>query len=481
MSQETSSTEPKLTPRQLEILGLIARGFSNKDIARALTISINTVKVHVAALMNVLNVSNRTEAVFIHEQLLSGGDSRLGQEAQLLERVGRPIIAVLPPALQEGSTLTHLPAAIAEDLISTLGRWRWFKVLGAAATASYRDAAIEDVEADLGADYCLSGRLSELGSAVRLSLTLTRTSTREIVWSDRSDTTRDDLMTFMDDVGRRMIGQMAPELVRHGGHHGHARSFPAWSQAALAMTLIHVPTPDNSRAAEAAWEQAISLDPELVAAWYAKAAGLWQRVFNQWSEDRRGDLGAFREAAERCVSLDITDSSAHEICGFERLVSGRLEDAISHLERAVALNPSNAQAYSELGQALTFSNRVPEAIAALEEALQINPQGDPTWSVRGSLAYANFVLGEAELAVAEARQFVAINPKLTLPRAMLAAYLAEAGASEEAAAIRLRIEQEEPGFDPATVIQAYRQTSPGQAERLRQAFCRAGFELPEDS
>ena len=48
MTQETSSAEPKLTPRQLEILGLIARGLSNKEIARALTISINTVKVHVA-------------------------------------------------------------------------------------------------------------------------------------------------------------------------------------------------------------------------------------------------------------------------------------------------------------------------------------------------------------------------------------------------------------------------------------------------
>jgi TolB-like protein/DNA-binding CsgD family transcriptional regulator/cytochrome c-type biogenesis protein CcmH/NrfG len=479
--QESSRAEPKLTPRQLEILGLIAKGLSNKDIALALSISANTVKVHVASLMTALNVSNRTEAVFIHQQLIEGADSPIGREAQLLESLGRPTIAVLPPAIQEGSALAYLPEALAEDLISTLGRWRWFRVLGSAATASYRDADAEEIEAGLGADYCLSGRVSELGSAVRLSLTLMRTSTREIVWSDRSDTAREDLMTFMDDVGRRMIGQMAPELVRYGGHHGHARSFPAWSQAALAMSLIHVPSADNSRAAEEAWERAISLDPELVAGWYAKAAGLYQRVFNQWTEDPRADLDAFREAAERCVSLDITDSSAQEICGFERLVSGRLDDAISHLERAVALNPSNAQAYSELGQALTFSNRVPEAIAALEEALTINPQGDPTWSVRGSLAYAYFVLGEAEQAAAEARRFVAINPSLTLPRAMLAAYLAEAGAGEEATALRRRIEAEDPEFKVAAVIQAYRQTSPGQAERLRQAFCRAGFELPEAS
>lgn len=51
----------KLTPRQREVLPLIARGMSNKEIARALNIAEATTKIHAAGLCRVLGVRNRTE------------------------------------------------------------------------------------------------------------------------------------------------------------------------------------------------------------------------------------------------------------------------------------------------------------------------------------------------------------------------------------------------------------------------------------
>jgi DNA-binding NarL/FixJ family response regulator len=52
-----------LTPRQQEVLALLAKGQSNKEIARALDLAEGTVKVHIAGIMKVLNVRNRTQAV----------------------------------------------------------------------------------------------------------------------------------------------------------------------------------------------------------------------------------------------------------------------------------------------------------------------------------------------------------------------------------------------------------------------------------
>jgi DNA-binding NarL/FixJ family response regulator len=46
----------ELTPRQLEVLTLIAEGHSTKDIARALNISVKTVETHRAQLMDRLNI-----------------------------------------------------------------------------------------------------------------------------------------------------------------------------------------------------------------------------------------------------------------------------------------------------------------------------------------------------------------------------------------------------------------------------------------
>ncbi len=54
-----------LTERQLEVLSLMVRGRSNKAICKRLSISENTVKVHVTAIFRTLGVSNRTQAVLV--------------------------------------------------------------------------------------------------------------------------------------------------------------------------------------------------------------------------------------------------------------------------------------------------------------------------------------------------------------------------------------------------------------------------------
>jgi DNA-binding CsgD family transcriptional regulator len=52
-----------LTPREVEVLGLLAAGQANKEIARAMGVSPNTVKTHLARLYEKLGVSSRTTAI----------------------------------------------------------------------------------------------------------------------------------------------------------------------------------------------------------------------------------------------------------------------------------------------------------------------------------------------------------------------------------------------------------------------------------
>ncbi len=56
-------TELALTPRELDVLALIAEGASNKMIARRLAISVHTVKFHIASLLDKLDAEGRGEAV----------------------------------------------------------------------------------------------------------------------------------------------------------------------------------------------------------------------------------------------------------------------------------------------------------------------------------------------------------------------------------------------------------------------------------
>lgn len=73
-----SQAPARLTPRELEILPLIARGEQNKTIADRLGLSVHTVKLHSHNIFSKLGVTNRTGAAnWYLSQLISEGDDEL--------------------------------------------------------------------------------------------------------------------------------------------------------------------------------------------------------------------------------------------------------------------------------------------------------------------------------------------------------------------------------------------------------------------
>ncbi len=67
--RQMSHPQPEpLTPRENEVLHLLAQGLQNKEIAARLSISQRTVKFHVSSIMGKLGAGNRTEAVTLAAQ-----------------------------------------------------------------------------------------------------------------------------------------------------------------------------------------------------------------------------------------------------------------------------------------------------------------------------------------------------------------------------------------------------------------------------
>ncbi|MGA3153397.1 MAG: response regulator [Streptosporangiaceae bacterium] len=66
---------PKLTDREMQVLKLVARGMNNRDIAKELFISENTVKNHVRNILEKLQIHSRMEAVMVavREKLIEFG------------------------------------------------------------------------------------------------------------------------------------------------------------------------------------------------------------------------------------------------------------------------------------------------------------------------------------------------------------------------------------------------------------------------
>ena len=66
---EAKLSELGITPRELEILELIAKGLSNREIAEKLFVSENTIKTHSSRLFDKLSARRRTQAVQIGKEL----------------------------------------------------------------------------------------------------------------------------------------------------------------------------------------------------------------------------------------------------------------------------------------------------------------------------------------------------------------------------------------------------------------------------
>jgi DNA-binding CsgD family transcriptional regulator len=66
---ENSELDGPLTPREIEVLAVMADGASNKVIARRLGISFHTAKFHVASILAKLDADSRTEAVALAARL----------------------------------------------------------------------------------------------------------------------------------------------------------------------------------------------------------------------------------------------------------------------------------------------------------------------------------------------------------------------------------------------------------------------------
>lgn len=79
MNQHVDNRRPALTGRQKDVLRLLAEGLSNKEIGRQLHLSEATVKAHVSAILKILEVGNRTQAVNAAKRLSLVANSATGR------------------------------------------------------------------------------------------------------------------------------------------------------------------------------------------------------------------------------------------------------------------------------------------------------------------------------------------------------------------------------------------------------------------
>src|SRR5579885_1026607 len=153
-----------------------------------------------------------------------------------------PSIAVLPFSnLGDDPAQRYLSDGITEDIITELSRFREISVTSRGSSFSCEDFSgdVKRVARELGVRYVLMGGVRRAENRLRLTVRLLDGISGEQIWADRFDGTLDDVLTLQEQVARRIVGSIAPEL--HFAEQRRAERMPdgaRWGSSARARATI---------------------------------------------------------------------------------------------------------------------------------------------------------------------------------------------------------------------------------------------------
>lgn len=469
---EARSDTPSLTPRQTEILHLAARGLTNSDIATVLEIAPATVKVHMAAVYRILDVTNRTEAAMVLQSMQP-------QAPQAPELSGNAI-AVLPfdvfsPDAEDG----YFADGLVEEIITRLSYWQWFPVIARQSCFAFKNRTtdIKMAGAELGASYVVEGSVRTGDGRVRVTAQLIDARRNTHLWADVFDGPRSDVFTIQDDIARSIAAAIHPEIVR--SELKLARSNPhdvhAWQLAMGGLALIEAREEAACRRGLELASRALDADPDSLIAAYALAMANYQQLVFQWTKDPLGCAQAVADNAARCKRIAPDDPYSLIADGTAHMLRADVDGAIEQLRNATRRNPSSARAFSFLGQLLGMKGDPDAGIACLEQAIALSPRDSAMFSMLASIGVCHFAAGRLEQACHYLHRAADLNGNDTLVWSIMAAAAAEAGWQYEAEAALAELYRVQPEFTLEGFMRVAAAIAPEYLERFEAGIRKAGY------
>lgn len=405
----------QLSPRRRELLELLAKGFTNDEIARALGIAPGTVRVHVTSILAQLEVANRTEAAAAYVAFEA-------RPAQVAAVMCRPAIAVLPLlSLDDDARTRAMAFGVTEDLACLFARWCWFPVISTSSSQHARSLGrtLPEMAAALGARFVVDGNLRTTPRGMRISLRIDDAETGASLWTEQRDVDWGAWLEQQDALCQAAVAAAYPLLILRAMA-GHPRSPTsveprAWELAHDGMALRGQREQRANAAALACFRDALARDPHLVLANFGIGLAAYDAVLNQWG-DKDEALAALQRAAAQCQELAPHGAEGHYLLGRYLQSCGDWADAVKPLEIAVGHNPSFALAHASLSQSLQATGRSAESLVRMQHAVRLGPR-----SFQAGLSTLHFMQADYVSAFTSAEAALVTTPRYPFARAIAAA------------------------------------------------------------
>ena len=357
----------------------------------------------------------------------------------------RPSIAVLPFLNLSGDPAhDYFVDGVVDDIISALSRMRWLFVIARNSSFTYKGRAVDlkQVGRDLGVRYVLEGSVRKAANRLRITGQLVDATTGATLWSERFESTLDDVFELQDQMATSIVGALAPHLESaemERARHKPTESLDAYDYYLRGMWKFRQVSRSAIDEALPLFYEAIQRDPEYASA-YAMAAWChsWRKL-SRWVTDPKREIAEGTRLARRAVELGQDDAvalaaSAHALA---HLVHD-FDRSIELLDRALILDPNLAAGWYLGGFMRIWRGEPDDAIERIAHGMRLSPLGPDVQRMEVGIAMAHLLAGRTQDALSWAEKAARHRSDQALPITIFAAIYGRAGRTDDA---RLAMEQ----------------------------------------
>ena len=282
-------------------------------------------------------------------------------------------LAVMPIEVASGNEdQRYLAEGVTEELIFELGRFKKLFVTSRSATRALAATAYDPqtVGDRFGVRYVLTGTIRQLGSQIRLSLSLSETETGGVVWSDRRNESFESLVDRLDELVSRVASTVLGRIEESdivAARRVKPESMTAYEfyLRGLEYHRLGGVVDENLRQATRWFERAIEADAN-----FARPRAMWVCARSALPEF---DWDDGERRTQRALELDPNDPEANRIMGSILMHRGAFDASRKYHEKAMELSPSDAYVKGRSAAFYNFSGDPARALALLDEAGELDP------------------------------------------------------------------------------------------------------------
>jgi TolB-like protein len=372
----------------------------------------------------------------------------------------KPSIAVLPFTNMSGDPEQEFFSdGITEDITTALSYFTGLFVIARNSSFSYKGESVDarQIASELGVRYLLEGSVRRQGNRIRLNSQLINAITGSHIWAERFDGDLDDIFGLQDDITRKIVGSIAPQI--EIAEVDRSRGFQPTSLSSYELSLkaksqaydaFRSGDPDELQQAIDTANAALKQDSRNTHALWLLGIAQMDQYLYRWGKDPDKALNRAFQAVESLVRVDSSNADGFTIRGNIRTLRREYDLAVADFSRAVSINPNAATTlfFAAWGESLAGLTALAREHAEL--GLRLSPREMDLWLAAAYLALTQASFAEEDFA--EAMRWghlsIQLHSKAPIRRALMVACCAYTGDFEQAALHADELKSFAPDFIP---------------------------------